>query len=273
MTTQQPTPISAETVPLQRLMLEGPLPEHLLLQLAEEIQEVRGNRCILAFLEEVWDRPEADTIRLWGLEQIGPTTVYAVEVYDAQGKLLLPNMQSHFWQQRLEQYNSLAVLSNKHEFDETRLKVINSFLRDQHILQDMRLPDPDSGYPAYGRQVKIASLPTRYPTLYQCIAGWLLASMKTEGKRPTRQFVTAPNNPNWKRGQAFADIPEVYTGEPVDLEVIAEGTGQHYHYRVRKATDEEVHHPNAGLMRWREEEIGPGAVHCSIERWLQAIQF
>lgn len=75
---------------------------------------------------------------------------------------------------QIEQYTSLAALSNNHELDETRLKLINSFLRDQHILQDMRLPDPDSGHPAYGRQVKIATLPTRYPTLYQCTAGWLL---------------------------------------------------------------------------------------------------
>jgi hypothetical protein len=175
MTSQQPTAITADTMPMQRFVLEGPLSEHLLLQLAAQIQEVRGNRCILAFLDEVWARPEADTMRLWSVERIGSGTMYTIEVYDDQGKQLLPNVQSPFWSQRRERYHSLATLSSPHEFDETRLELIQSFLRDEHILQEMGLPDPDSGHPAYGRQVKIASLPTRYPTLYQCTAGWLLA--------------------------------------------------------------------------------------------------
>ena len=174
MTTKQPTSISPDTMQMQRLMLEGPLPEHLLLQLAEQIQDARGNRCILAFLDEVWGRPEADTFRLWGVEQIGSSPIYSIEVYDAQGKLLLPNLGSPFWCQRLEQYQSLAALSYKHEFDETRLKLIQAFLRDQYTFQDMGLPGPDSGHPAYKRRTKISSLPICYPTLYQCTAGWLL---------------------------------------------------------------------------------------------------
>jgi len=63
------------------------------------------------------------------------------------------------------------------------------------------------------------------------------------------QSVTAPHNPNRKRGQSIADIPEAYSGYIVDLEVIVADTNQNLFYRVRPATDKEVAHPNGGLPR------------------------
>lgn len=161
--------IPVTTAQGKTLVLAGPLSQALLDQLATQIGEVRDNRAIFAFLQEVWGNVETIAqIRFRALASFGEEAMSACQAFDEQRNLLLPDLDLPFWREHLEETTSslrrdLALC----ESDEARLEELNAFLFHGVYFKEYGLPDPKSEHSAFQSIIHLHSLPVTYPTLYE----------------------------------------------------------------------------------------------------------
>ncbi len=161
--------IGNENTRIPTLVLTGPFSEAQLIMIAQEIQEVHDNRNIGKFLEEMWGgADEIDSFLLYATASMGEEGISATKVFDAQGKLRMPDLALPFWKEQLSSEDSqLKAELEECESDEARLEVLNRFLFRGGMFQEYGLPDPKSEHPAFQRRVLLRSLPVTYPTLFE----------------------------------------------------------------------------------------------------------
>lgn len=161
--------ITNESICGQTIVLTGPLTEEQLFLIIEEIQEVRDSRAIRRFLEEVWgDLDGAESFIFAATESPDEEARPSLTVFDAQNRLLLPNLRLPFWQAYLgDVHCPLKKELEQCASDEARLEVLNHFLSIKSILKEYVLPDPRSERLTFQHKTLLGTLSVTYPALYE----------------------------------------------------------------------------------------------------------
>lgn len=147
--------------------MELQLDESELVDLAHKILEVRANRNLRAFLEEVWGNLEnIDTVMLYSVNEMGGESVYRINVWDKEHKLLPPNFSLPFWTEEFYyKQGDYYQEPNGYDDDEELLGDVNSDLYHMRIFREMGLPDPKDESPLYQFRTKLSELPVEYPSV------------------------------------------------------------------------------------------------------------
>jgi hypothetical protein len=194
-----------------------PLAEGQMLGLASVLQEIHANRNLLAFLEEVWGHMEhIDTIALFGEAHMGSEEIHGIEVRDEQDRLLLPDLTLLFWVRVFTQERDDAAVMLEQDLeecgsDESRLEIINQYLRSQDVFKEMGLPDPKDESSFYQRKTRLSSVSITYPAIFREQGDSDLPSQRDAGAMREHHAWPWDLDAGVRVKKAFAhDLQEIY---------------------------------------------------------------
>jgi hypothetical protein len=211
------------TPPLVQQATVSPLDDGRLFRLANQILEVYHHRNLCDFLGEIWcsDLERINTVALYSIVTMGDEEVGGIGVWDQQGHPLLPDLELPYWKTALEVADDTPahLLSQDLEVcdsDGARLAVLNAYLRNQRVFQEMGLPEPKDESPFFQRPTKLKSQLMQYPAVYdeqaiqrltlkrEALAGSVLPSLETILKQGIAPFYA------WVRKQARKAEPIIF---------------------------------------------------------------
>lgn len=143
-----------------------------LFHLATHILQIRRNRNLLDFLKQIWGNVERiETVALQSVEVRGDEEISDIQVRDAQGRLVLPDLALPYWTEAMEIREAPAVQMMQDlggcKTDESRVVIINEYLYGQRVFKEMELPDPKSESPFFRARTRLSAVPLEYPVIYQ----------------------------------------------------------------------------------------------------------